>query len=103
MLGGQGVRVAWIFSTYEYWINQVNLQAEFPSTHLGENLSMADTVSQMTEIFQASHTGHCETQFTNTYQNVTSHQWLSDFTRVGIGEAVSPTSKQHDWAVLFAN
>ncbi|GGR19589.1 CAP domain-containing protein [Deinococcus ruber] len=89
--------------TYVYWINQVNLRAAFAYTHLGENLGMADTVTHMIEVFQASHTGHCETQFTNTYQDVTTHQWLPGFTRIGIGEAVSPTSHQHYWAVLFAN
>ncbi|GGR39300.1 hypothetical protein [Deinococcus ruber] len=57
----------------------------------------------MIEVFKASHTGHCETQFTNTYQDITTHQWLPGFTRIGIGEAISPTSRQHYWAVLFAN
>ncbi|GGR42111.1 CAP domain-containing protein [Deinococcus ruber] len=89
--------------TYVYWITQVNLRAEFPYTHLGENLGMADTGARMIDVFKTSHTGHCETQFTNTYQDVTTHQWLSGFTRIGIGEAVSPSSHQHYWAVLFAN
>ncbi|WP_229776165.1 CAP domain-containing protein, partial [Deinococcus ruber] len=67
---------------YVYWINQVHLQAEFAYTHLGENLGMAGSVSQMIEVFKASHTGHCETQFTNTYQDITTHQWLPGLTHI---------------------
>ena len=90
--------------TFQYWLGVVNFDAAFPARqHYGENLGMADTPQQVISAWLASTQGHCEAQFTNTYLDTTTHQWMPGFTRAGVGDAVSTPSGKHYWVVLFAN
>ncbi|GGR13331.1 CAP domain-containing protein [Deinococcus ruber] len=90
--------------TYLYWLGVVHFDAAFPARqHYGENLGMADTPSQVIAAWLASTQGHCEAQFTATYQDTTTHQWMPGFTHIGVGDALSAVSGRHYWVVLFAN
>ncbi|ULH15132.1 CAP domain-containing protein [Deinococcus sp. KNUC1210] len=92
--------------TYQWWLDQVHFKLEFPlAQHDGENLgsTVTSTPKVIVASWLASIKGHCEVQFTNTYKDTKTAQWMPGFTRVGVGEAVSGGSGLHYWVVLFAN
>ncbi|GGR12052.1 CAP domain-containing protein [Deinococcus ruber] len=92
--------------TYAWWLAQVHIKTEFPQfQNDGENLgrTVTNTPQVIVNAWLTSTRGHCEPEFTSTYKDTKTAQWMPGFTRVGVGEAVSVSSGLHYWTMIFAN